>query len=494
MVVYYSCATYRIVIGICIPAPRIFPFMTSQTSQDTSNKFNALGEKSIPKLLVQYSLPAIIAMVVSSLYNIIDGIFIGQAVGADAISGLALTNPLMAISAAFGAMVGIGGSTLMSIRLGQKDYKAAHAILGNVIVLNVVIGLTLGLVLELNLDAILRLFGASDRTLPYARAYMQILLFGNAFTHMYYGLNAQLRSTSRPIYAMYANIGTVAINTVLAYLFVVRLGWGIAGAAWSTLIAQMCALCWQFWLFSRKDSPVRLLRRYLRPQVRIMKEVLTIGLPQFLINTTTSLVAITIMRSMAEYGGDTAVGAYGIVNRLAMFMAFVVMGLDQGMLPIAGYNFGAQKFHRLESVVKYTLVAATVVTTLSFAASHLFPGALVGLFVKDAPELAAAGEHGLRVVSLFWPVIGMQIVSSAFFQSIGSPAKSIFLSLTRQLIFLIPLVLTLPRILPNFLSGAAPIDVVWYSLPAADGVAALISAVMLVAQIRKLRQKSAERL
>ena len=479
MVVYYSCATYRIVIGICIPAPRIFPFMTSQTSQDTSNKFNALGEKSIPKLLVQYSLPAIIAMVVSSLYNIIDGIFIGQAVGADAISGLALTNPLMAISAAFGAMVGIGGSTLMSIRLGQKDYKAAHAILGNVIVLNVVIGLTLGLVLELNLDA---------------RAYMQILLFGNAFTHMYYGLNAQLRSTSRPIYAMYANIGTVAINTVLAYLFVVRLGWGIAGAAWSTLIAQMCALCWQFWLFSRKDSPVRLLRRYLRPQVRIIKEVLTIGLPQFLINTTTSLVAITIMRSMAEYGGDTAVGAYGIVNRLAMFMAFVVMGLDQGMLPIAGYNFGAQKFHRLESVVKYTLVAATVVTTLSFAASHLFPGALVGLFVKDAPELAAAGEHGLRVVSIFWPVIGMQIVSSAFFQSIGSPAKSIFLSLTRQLIFLIPLVLTLPRILPNFLSGAAPIDGVWYSLPAADGVAALISAVMLVAQIRKLRQKSAERL
>ena len=236
---------------------------------------------------------------------------------------------------------------------------------------------------------------------------------------------------------------------------------------------------------------MRLLRRYLRPQLRIMKEIVTIGLPQFLINTTTSLVAIIIMRSMAEFGGDTAVGAYGIVNRLAMFMAFVVMGLDQGMLPIAGYNYGAQKFHRLESVVKYTLVAATVVTTLSFAASHLFPGALVGLFVKDAPELAAAGEHGLKVVSFFWPVIGMQIVSSAFFQSIGSPSKSIFLSLTRQLIFLIPLILTLPHILPGLLPGTAAIDGVWYSLPAADGVAALISAVMLVAQIRKLRQKSA---
>jgi len=492
MVVYYSCATYRAVIGICIPAPRIFPFMTSQTSLDTSNKFNALGEKSIPKLLVQYSLPAIIAMVVSSLYNIIDGIFIGQAVGADAISGLALTNPLMAISAAFGAMVGIGGSTLMSIRLGQKDYKAAHAILGNVIVLNVMIGLTLGLVLELNLDAILRLFGASDRTLPHARAYMQILLFGNVFTHMYYGLNAQLRSTSRPMYAMYANIGTVAINTVLAYLFVMRLGWGIAGAAWSTLIAQMCALCWQFWLFSRKDSPVRLLRRYLRPQGRIMKEVLTIGLPQFLINTTTSLVAITIMRSMAEYGGDTAVGAYGIVNRLAMFMAFLGMGLDQGMPPPPGFTPCAFLPRRPGPPTPHPAPKPRQSAETSFAASHLFPGALVGLFVKDAPELAAAGEHGLRVVSIFWPVIGMQIVSSAFFQSIGSPAKSIFLSLTRQLIFLIPLVLTLPRILPNFLSGAAPIDGVWYSLPAADGVAALISVVMLVAQIRKLRQKSAE--
>ena len=183
--------------------------MSSQINPDISHKFNALGEKSIPKLLVQYSLPAIIAMVVSSLYNIIDGIFIGQAVGADAISGLALSNPLMAISAAFGAMVGIGGSTLMSIRLGQKDHQAAHIILGNVIVLNVAIGLTLGAVLELNLDTILRLFGASDHTLPHARAYMQILRFGNAFTHLYYGLNAQLRSTSRPMYAIEANIGTV---------------------------------------------------------------------------------------------------------------------------------------------------------------------------------------------------------------------------------------------------------------------------------------------
>lgn len=464
--------------------------MSQTSTTDTSQKINALGEQSIPKLLVQYSLPAIIAMVVSSLYNIIDGIFIGQSVGADAISGLALTNPLMAISAAFGAMVGIGGSTLMSIRLGQKDFKAAHAILGNVVVLNVIIGLSLGLLLEANLDPILRMFGASDNTLPHARAYMEILLYGNVFTHMYYGLNAQLRSTSRPMYAMYANIGTVAINAVLAYIFVMHLGWGIAGAAWSTLIAQMCALVWQFWLFSSPSSPVQLFRRYLRPKLRIMREIVTIGLPQFLINTSTSLVAIILMRSMAEYGGDTAVGAYGIVNRLAMFMAFIIMGLDQGMLPIAGYNYGAQKFNRLESVVKYTLLAATVVTTLSFAASHLFPTALVSLFAKDAPQLVEAASHGLKVISIFWPVIGMQIVSSAFFQSIGSPSKSIFLSLTRQLIFLIPLILILPHLLPNIIPGTAAIDGVWYSLPAADAVAALISAIMLTAQIRKLRQKS----
>ena len=451
------------------------------------NHFAELGERPVGALLLQYSLPAIIAMVASSLYNIVDAIFIGQSVGKFAIAGLALTNPLMALTAAFGAMVGVGGSTLMSIRLGQKDYEAARRILGNVVILNVVMGLTLGVVLLCTLSPILRLFGASDNTLPYAHDYMRILLCGNVVTHLYYGLNAQLRSTNRPKLAMYSTFGSVLINAVLAWLFVMVLGWGIKGAAWSTLIAQSSMLLWQIYLFTRLGEMIRFRRDIFRPDRRIMREAIVIGLPQFLVNSCSSLISSLLMYSMQRYGGDTAVGAYGICNRLAMFIGFVVMGLDQGMLPIAGYNFGARKFDRLVSVVKYTLVVATVITTLGFAASHLFPVQLVSLFAKDA-SLIAASAQGLKIVSLFWPVVGMQIVSTAFFQSIGMPGKSILLSLTRQLLFLVPGILLLPHLAEGWLS---PSDGVWLSIPIADGAAALLSGTMLVVQLRQLRRSAA---
>ena len=245
------------------------------------NHFAELGERPVGALLLQYSLPAIIAMVASSLYNIVDAIFIGQSVGKFAIAGLALTNPLMALTAAFGAMVGVGGSTLMSIRLGQKDYEAARRILGNVVILNVVMGLTLGVVLLCTLSPILRLFGASDNTLPYAHDYMRILLCGNVVTHLYYGLNAQLRSTNRPKLAMYSTFGSVLINAVLAWLFVMVLGWGIKGAAWSTLIAQSSMLLWQIYLFTRPGDMIRFRRDIFRPDRRIMREAIVIGLPQF---------------------------------------------------------------------------------------------------------------------------------------------------------------------------------------------------------------------
>ena len=451
------------------------------------NHFTELGERPVGALLLQYSLPAIIAMVASSLYNIVDAIFIGQSVGKFAIAGLALTNPLMALTAAFGAMVGVGGSTLMSIRLGQKDYEAARRILGNVVILNVVMGFTLGVVLLSPLTPILRLFGASDNTLPYAHDYMSILLCGNVVTHLYYGLNAQLRSTNRPKLAMYSTFGSVLINAVLAWLFVMVLGWGIKGAAWSTLIAQTSMLLWQIYLFTRPGDMIRFRRDIFRPDRRIMREAIVIGLPQFLVNSCSSLISSLLMYSMQRYGGDTAVGAYGNCNRLAMFVGFVVMGLDQGMLPIAGYNYGARKFDRLVSVVKYTLVVATVFTTLGFAASHLFPVPLVSLFAKDA-SLIAASAQGLKIISLFWPVVGMQIVSTAFFQSIGMPGKSILLSLTRQLLFLVPGILLLPHLLEGWLS---PSDGVWLAIPIADGAAALLSGTMLVVQLRQLRRSAA---
>ena len=450
-----------------------------------TDKFNELGEKPVGRLLLQYAVPAIIAMTAASLYNIIDGIFIGQGVGDKAIMGLALTAPIMSLTAAFGAMVGVGAATLMSIRLGQKDYASAGRILGNVILMNVAMGLLLGVVLQVFLDPILFFFGASQDTLPYAHDFMTVILTGNVVTHLYLGLNAMLRSTNRPKLAMYATFGTVGINALLAPLFIFVLGWGIRGAALATILAQCCMLAWQLRLFSDKREFIHLRREILRPEPRIMRDSLTIGLPQFLINACSCLVAIIITRSMASYGGDVYVGAFGITNRLLMFVVFVVVGLNQGMQPIAGYNFGAGRYDRLERVIRLTILVASCFTGLGFLIGMFLAEPCVAIFAKDAPELIHEAAHGLRIVVLFFPVVGMQIVSTAFFQSIGSPGKSIFLSLSRQLIFLVPALLLLPHLFDT------PTDGVWYAMPLADALASLLSFTLLVQQIRKMRRATA---
>lgn len=452
-----------------------------QNDMTQENNFTALAEKPIGALLRQYALPAIIAMLASSLYNIIDGIFIGQGVGGDAITGLALTFPIMALTAAFGAMVGMGGATLMSLRLGQQDYDSARRILGNVVLLNITLGLVLGATLLLLIDPILRSFGASDATLPYAREYMRILMYGNVFTHMYFGLNAQLRSTNRPKKAMYATFATVILNTFLNALFIFGFGWGIAGAAWATVLSQVLVLSWQIRLFSNPNDLIHLSKKALRPNFKIMREALVIGLPQFLVNACASLVSIVITRSMAEYGGDAAVGAFGISNRILMLTVFIVMGLNQGMQPIAGYNFGAKRYDRVITAVKYTTIAATIVMTFGFLMCEIFAEQLVSVFATDAPELMAEAARGLRIAVLMFPFVGMQIVSSVFFQSIGMPAKSILLSLTRQMIFFLPGVL----ILPQFFEHA--VDGVWYAMPVSDLAATLLSAVLFIHQLRKLK-------
>lgn len=277
--------------------------------QSKTNQFNVLAEKPVGSLLMQYAIPAIVAMAASSVYNIIDGIFIGQGVGAEAIMGLALTGPLMSLTAAFGAMVGVGAATLMSVKLGQKDYGTAQKILGNVVIMNLTLGIVLGLLLLVFINPILRFFGASDVTLPYARNFMSIILVGNVVTHMYLGLNALLRSTNRPQKAMCATIGTVVLNCILAPIFIFVLGWGIRGAATATIMAQMIMLTWQLRLFSNKDELIHLNRSIIKLDVKIVKESLLVGLPQFLINLCACLVAAMMTRSLTTYGGDMAVGA-----------------------------------------------------------------------------------------------------------------------------------------------------------------------------------------
>ena len=442
----------------------------------------ALGTESIGKLLMQYAVPAIIAMTASSLYNMVDSIFIGHGVGTMALSALALTFPLMNLGAAFGALVGVGAATLISVKLGQKDYDTAQRVLGNVFVLNILLGLAFTVIVFPFLNPILYFFGGSDETVEYARQFMEIILLGNVVTHLYLGLNAVLRASGHPKQAMYATIATVAINTILAPIFIFMFDWGIRGAAIATVSAQVIALLWQLKQFNNANELLHFRRGIFRLKRKIVFDSLAIGMSPFLMNLAACLIVILINQGLKKYGGDLAIGAFGIVNRLVFIVVMIVMGLNQGMQPIAGYNFGAKLYDRVNKVLKLTIIYATSVTTFGFLVGMLAPNLVVGIFTSDA-ELTELSATGLRITVMFFPIIGFQMVTSNFFQSIGMAGKAIFLSLTRQMLILLPCLL----ILPHFFGVAG----VWYSMPVSDLLASLIALVMLVYQFRKFKTAAA---
>ena len=442
----------------------------------------ALGTESIGKLLMQYAVPAIIAMTASSLYNMVDSIFIGHGVGTMALSALALTFPLMNLGAAFGALVGVGAATLISVKLGQKDYDTAQRVLGNVFVLNILLGLAFTVIVFPFLNPILYFFGGSDETVEYARQFMEIILLGNVVTHLYLGLNAVLRASGHPKQAMYATIATVAINTILAPIFIFMFDWGIRGAAIATVSAQVIALLWQLKQFNNANELLHFRRGIFRLKRKIVFDSLAIGMSPFLMNLAACLIVILINQGLKKYGGDLAIGAFGIVNRWVFLVGMIVMGLNQGMQPIAGYNFGAKLYDRVNKVLKLTIIYATCVTTFGFLVGMLAPNLVVGIFTSDA-ELTELSATGLRITVMFFPIIGFQMVTSNFFQSIGMAGKAIFLSLTRQMLILLPCLL----ILPHFFGVAG----VWYSMPVSDLLASLIALVMLVYQFRKFKTAAA---
>jgi putative MATE family efflux protein len=440
-----------------------------------------LGTENVGKLLIRYAIPAIIAMTASSLYNITDSVFIGHGVGALAISGLALTFPLMNLAAAFGSLVGMGAATLMSVRLGQKDYDTANKILGNVFILNIILGLAYTVVVLLFLDPILYFFGASAATLPYAHQYMRVILFGNVVTHMYMGLNAMLRSTGRPQKAMYATLWSVLINFALNPLFIFVFKWGIQGSALATVISQTVMLAWQINIFSDKSHFIHLKKGTFRLQRKIVVDSLAIGLSPFLMNAASCLIVVIINQGLIRYGGDLAVGAYGIVNRVVFLFAMIVMGFNQGMQPIAGYNYGAGQYGRVTEVLKKTILMASCTMVLGFVVGELFPHAVAAIFTTDESLINIAVE-GLRIVVIFFPIVAFQMVTTNFFQSIGMAGKAIFLSLTRQLLFLLPCLIILPQIFG--------VKGVWYSMPSADLAASIVSAFMLFSQFRKFKKQA----
>lgn len=445
--------------------------------QDSNNqKTLELGTRPVGRLLVEYALPAIIAMTASSLYNMVDSIFIGQGVGALAISGLAVTFPFMNLSAAFGAAVGVGASSYISVKLGQKDYAKALRVFGNTVTLNVIIGILFSTISLLFLDPILYFFGASDQTISYAREYMIIILLGNVITHLYFGMNAVLRSASKPRAAMFIIIFTVVLNTLLDPLFIYTFDLGIAGAAYATILAQLLAFLWQLKLFSDKREILHLQRGIYKPSLRIIRNILAIGMSPFFMNACACIIVIFINRNLLTYGGDLAVGAYGIANRVAFIFVMVTMGVNQGMQPIAGYNYGAQKFDRLLRVLKLAMISATCVTTSGFLVAEFCPRLCVSLFTDDA-QLTSLSINGLRILMAAMPIVGYQMVITNFFQSIGMAKISIVLSLTRQLLLLLPLLILLP---PCF-----GIDGVWMSMPVSDTLSALLAFVVMSRYMKK---------
>lgn len=435
----------------------------------------------------KYAIPAIIAMTASSLYNMIDSIFIGQGVGPLAISGLAVTFPLMNISAAFGSLVGVGASAIVSMLLGQKNYGVARRVLGNVMTMNVVLGVLLMFFGLLFLDPILYFFGASENIISYAREYMIYILLGNVITHLYLGLNAVLRAAGRPKVAMWLTILTVVLNAILDPLFIFVFDMGIKGAAIATVLAQTVSLVWQLRLLTNKNEVLHFENgKVFTYDRKIARESLKIGLSPFLMNMASCFVVLLINNQLRRYGdqmgegvGDIAIGAYGIVNRIIFLFVMIVMGFNQGMQPIAGYNYGAGNYDRVLKVFWQTVGWATLCTTLGFVVGVFVPEVAVRLFTSDATMIDIAA-NGFTIAVVAFPIVGIGMVASNFFQSIGMAGKAIFLSLSRQVLFLIPCLVVVPLFFD--------IRGVWMALPISDAISSVVSVVLIVGLIRKFKQ------
>lgn len=472
----------------------------------TANNTISLGTDSIGKLLAKYSIPAIIAMASSSLYHIIDSIFIGHGVGGAAIAGMAITLPIMNIASAFGAMVGVGAASRISIRLGEGNKRAAEDILGNAVLLNLTLGVSIMLVFLFFLDPILIFFSggeASAETLDYARRFMRIIMFGNIITHLYMGLNEQLRASGYPRKAMFIMLLSIGLCCILNPIFIFGLGWGVEGSAIATVIAQTVSLMVLLKHYTSESSFIHFKRRSFRFKKSIVYNIISIGMAPFLLNTCASLVTRFMNTALLKYGGtgaldvisaatfegsvgDVYVGAYGIMNRVLLLFIMVANGFNQGMQPIVGYNYGAKQYGRVIKTLKYTIICASCVTTVAFMIGFFFPHQVAAAFVDTSNGAADQAmvevvAQGLGIAMTVFPLVGFQIVAGGFFQYIGRAPLAMFLSTTRQLLFLLPLLLILT---PKYGAMGA-----WVSMPLADAASVLVAGMLLFFQIRKLKRR-----
>lgn len=455
--------------------------MTATPNQQAA-RVEELGTARIPGLLLKYSLPAVIGTVVMALYNIIDSIVIGHAIDdPNVVAGIAVTFPIMNLVTALGMLIGAGSATRVSIVMGQKDLRQAEVILGNALILTIVIGLLYVTVFAIFLDKIVVAFGASPNSAPYAREFLTWVLPGMVLMNLTFSFNNVMRASGYPGRAMYTNLIGAGCNVVLAPLFLFGFHWGIRGAAIATDISMLITAFFVMRHFFNPDSDLRFRRGTFTIRWDVIRSVLYIGMSPFLINVAGSLINAIINNTLLKYGGDNAIAAVVVFNRFVTVFIFIVIGICQGMQPILGYNYGSGRYQRLFRTFALAAISGFTITTIGAIIGATCPQTIAKMFMQD-PEQIKCAVNCLRITTLTFWMVGFQVVTTNFFQSLGMAAKSIFLSLTRQILFMIPMLLILPPVWG--------LDGVWSCFPICDLAATLVATAMLIVQIKKIKRRT----
>ncbi|HHT73953.1 MAG TPA: MATE family efflux transporter [Firmicutes bacterium] len=437
-----------------------------------------LGRERVPALLLRFSIPAIIGMLVQALYNVVDRIFVGHGVGPEGIAGLTVVFPVMLVIMAFSMLIGLGATALISIRLGEGKQREAEQIVSTAaLMLALIAGIisTLGLTF---IDPLLRLLGASDQILPYAREYLSVIFYGTVFQSVSFGMNHFIRAEGNPRRAMSTMLIGAILNTILDPIFIFGFGWGVTGAAVATVISQVVSCIWVLSYFLSGQSVVKFRLKGIRVELPVLLKIVSIGFAPWAMQLAASLLNLILTRSLAYYGGDVAISGMGIVYSINTIFMMPIFGINQGVQPIIGYNFGAQQYDRVREALRLGIFGATGIVTLGWITTRLFPIQLISLFGRGDEQLLNVAATAMRIGLFVFPLVGFQVVGASYFQAVGKPKRAAFLSLSRQLLLLIPAMLILPRFLG--LMG------VFVSLPAADVGSTLLTAVLLAREMKEL--------
>lgn len=435
-------------------------------------KTSELGTKSIGLLLAQYSIPAVIAMLVNAIYNIVDRIFIGKYVGESALAGLTITFPIMMIIFAFASLIGVGGASLLSIKLGENDEKSASNVFGNSLCLGFIMTLFISVIIFLNLESLLKLFGASKTLLELAIVYMRIILYGFIFQMISFILSGFVRTEGQPLLSMLALLASAIVNIILDYIFIKLFGWGVAGAAYATILGQLVGLIILLNFYFKGRSHLHIRTKNFIPDIKIIIQIVSIGLATFVSSIGTSIAVIMLNLSLSKYGGVEAITSMGAINSLYTFFIMPIMGLTQAMQPIIGYNHGARKLERVNDTLRLGILAGILFSTVVFILLQLLPSFFITMFIKEGSSTVEIAINGLRIFTLMLPVLSINLIGIAYYQAIAKGKTAITLGLLRQFLFLVPILLMLSKYIG--LNG------VWAATPVADALATLVTIVVLL--------------